>query len=245
MSVMLSNTFVHETGAPVSRSHRLLALLQLLRRHRYPISAQLLATELQISVRTVYRDIATLQQQGAEIEGEAGIGYLLRPGFMLPPLMFSQDELEALVLGQRWVSKHGDPRLASAANDALAKIAAVLPESLREALDANALLVGSAQGAGTDLPDLALIRQAIRSQRKLLLHYQDGHGTSSKRTVWPVALGYFDNCRVLAAWCELRQQFRHFRTDRMLDSVLLEQRYPQRRQQLLLQWRREHQIPPP
>ncbi len=229
----------------MARSHRLLELLQLLRRHRYPVSAQVLATTLHISVRTVYRDIATLQQQGADIEGEAGIGYLLKPGFMLPPLMFSQDELEALVLGQRWVSKHGDPRLAVAARDALAKIAAVLPESLRDALDANALLVGSAPDTGSQLPDLALIRQAIRSQRKLLLHYQDGQGRSTERAVWPVALGYFENCRVLAAWCELRQQFRHFRTDRMLDCVLLDQKYPQRRQQLLLQWRREQQIPLP
>jgi len=229
----------------VSRSNRLLGLLQLLRQHRYPVTAQVLATTLQVSVRTVYRDIATLQQQGADIEGEAGIGYLLRPGFMLTPLMFSQDELEALVLGQRWVGKHGDPRLAAAASDALAKIAAVLPESLRDALDANALLVGSAADTGADLPDLALIRQAIRSQRKLLLCYQDGHGTNSERTVWPVALGYFDNCRVLAAWCELRQQFRHFRTDRMRDCTVLDQRYPQRRQQLLLQWRREQQIPAP
>lgn len=229
----------------MARAKRLLELLQLLRQHRYPVSAQVLATALQISIRTVYRDIATLQQQGAEIEGEAGVGYLLKPGFMLPPLMFSQDELEALVLGQRWVGKHGDQRLAAAARDALAKIAVVLPDLLRDALDANALLVGSAPSADTHLPDLALIRQAIRNQRKLRLSYQDGHGSSSERTVWPVALGYFDNCRVLAAWCELRQQFRHFRTDRMLDCQLLDQRYPQRRQQLLLQWRREQQIPRP
>jgi len=229
----------------MARSNRLLELLQLLRHHRYPVSAQVLATTLQISVRTVYRDIATLQQQGADIEGEAGVGYLLKPGFMLPPLMFSQDELEALVLGQRWVSKHGDPRLAVAATEALTKIAAVLPDSLRDALDANALLVGSASIPNAQQPDLALIRQAIRSQRKLLLSYQDGNGSSSERTVWPVALGYFDNCRVLAAWCELRQQFRHFRTDRMLNCELLEQRYPQRRQQLLLQWRREQNIPQP
>ncbi len=229
----------------MARSNRLLELLQLLRHYRYPVSAQVLATTLQISVRTLYRDIATLQQQGADIEGEAGVGYLLKPGFMLPPLMFSQDELEALVLGQRWVGKHGDPRLAAAATEALAKIAAVLPESLRDALDANALLVGSAAIPAAQQPDLALIRQAIRSQRKLLLSYQDGNGSSSERTVWPVALGYFDNCRVLAAWCELRQQFRHFRTDRMLNCGVLEQRYPQRRQQLLQQWRREQQIPPP
>lgn len=227
----------------MARSNRLLELLQLLRHYRYPVSAQVLATTLQISVRTLYRDIATLQQQGADIEGEAGVGYLLRPGFMLPPLMFSQDELEALVLGQRWVSKHGDPRLAAAATEALTKIAAVLPESLRDALDANALLVGSAAIPAAQQPDLALIRQAIRSQRKLLLSYQDGNGSSSERTVWPVALGYFDNCRVLAAWCELRQQFRHFRTDRMLSCGVLEQRYPQRRQQLLQLWRREQQIP--
>jgi predicted DNA-binding transcriptional regulator YafY len=115
----------------MSRSARLLDLLQLLRRHRQPVSGDNLARELGISIRTLYRDIATLQAQGADITGEPGIGYILKPGFMLPPLMFSEDELEALVLGSRWVSKRAGGPLGKAAENALAKIASVLPKDLR------------------------------------------------------------------------------------------------------------------
>ncbi len=111
----------------MSRSERLLQMMQLLRRYRVPVTGRMLADELGISLRTAYRDIALLQVQGADIEGEAGVGYLLRPGFMLPPLMFSEDELEALALGSRWVSKRADKRLSVAAHDAFAKILAVLP----------------------------------------------------------------------------------------------------------------------
>src|SRR5690242_7496446 len=116
----------------MSRAERLLDLIQILRRHRQPVAGAVLAQELGISLRSLYRDIATLQAQGAHIDGEPGLGYILRPGFMLPPLMFSEDEIEALVLGSRWVTERGDLRLADAARNALAKIAAVLPPDLRE-----------------------------------------------------------------------------------------------------------------
>src|ERR1700729_1399732 len=129
----------------MSRTERLLDLLQILRRHRSPILGAALAAELGISLRTLYRDIATLRGQGAAIEGEPGIGYVLRPGFTLPPLMFSIEELEALVLGSRWVALRSDDRgLAAAGRDALAKIAAVLPDDLRREVDAAPLLVGPA-----------------------------------------------------------------------------------------------------
>src|SRR5690554_2465098 len=118
----------------MSRAERLLDLIQILRRHRQPVAGGALAKELGVSLRTLYRDIGTLQAQGAHIEGEPGLGYILKPGFMLPPLMFSEDEIEALVLGSRWVAGHGDTRLAEAGRNALAKIAAVLPRDLREAL---------------------------------------------------------------------------------------------------------------
>ncbi len=147
----------------MSRSERLLALLQLLRGHRYAITGSELASQLGISLRTLYRDIATLQAQGAHIEGEAGIGYVLRPGFMLPPLMFSEEELDALVLGSRWVAAHADHALSTAASSALAKIEAVLPADYRQQLHANALLIGTARG---DSPvDEAPLRSAIRQQR--------------------------------------------------------------------------------
>src|SRR5262249_54467745 len=124
------------------RAERLLDLVQILRRHRRPVSGCTLAGELGVSLRTLYRDIAALQGQGARIDGEAGVGFLLRPGFMLPPLMFSEEEIEALVLGSRWVGERGDARLAAAARNALAKIGAVLPDDLREGLDGIGLLVG-------------------------------------------------------------------------------------------------------
>jgi predicted DNA-binding transcriptional regulator YafY len=221
----------------MSRAARLLDLIQILRRHRQPVSGKALADELGVSLRTVYRDIASLQAQGADIEGEPGLGYMLRPGFMLPPLMFSEEEIEALVLGSRWVGSRGDDRLGAAARNALAKIAAVLPADLREDLDASTLLVGSSDAIARDTIDLGLIRKAIRAERKLSLLYSDAQGIASERIVWPFALGFFDRVRVVVAWCELRQDFRHFRADRIASLTTLENRYPRRRQVLLKEWR--------
>lgn len=221
----------------MSRTARLLDLLQHLRRHRYPVNAATLATELGVSVRTLYRDIVTLQAQGAAIEGEPGLGYVLRPGFTLPPLMFSHEEIEALVLGSRWVADRGDDPLALAARNAIAKIAAVLPAELRHELDTAALLAGPSEIAGLAATDLATLRLAIRQERKLVLQYRDQFGTASERTIWPFALAFFDKVRVLVAWCELRQSFRHFRTDRIAGFAVSETRYPTRRQALLKAWR--------
>lgn len=229
----------------MSRSERLLDLLQVLRRHRRPVSGRVLAKELAVSIRTLYRDIATLQAQGAPIQGEAGVGYVLQAGFMLPPLMFSEDEIEALVLGSRWVADRADDRLAAAARNALAKIAAVLPADLRRELDTSALLVGPGACIIADTVDLAVIRTAIRSERKLILSYQDKGGDVSRRTIWPFALGFFDRVRVAVAWCELRQDFRHFRTDRMSDLSATDMRYPRRRQALLKEWRETEGIAAP
>jgi len=221
----------------MARSERLLALLQLLRRHRRPVSGATLAGELGVSIRTLYRDIATLQAQGADIEGEPGVGYVLRPGFMLPPLMFSQGELEALVLGFRWVQKFADAPVTNAATDALAKISAVLPAELAAELENTALLVGPRRIVDSEIVDLAVIRAAIRRERKLLLSYRDATGARSERVVWPVALGYFEEMRMLVAWCEWRQGYRHFRTERMAAIALLEERFPRRRAAMLKEWR--------
>lgn len=221
----------------MSRSQRLLDLIQTMRRYRRPVSGKVLAEETGISIRTLYRDIATLQAQGAHIEGEPGLGYVLRPGFMLPPLMFTEEEIEALVLGSRWVAKQPDNRLSTAARDALNKIAAVLPDDLRESVDTSALLVGPGDGSATDGVDLADVRKAIRSERKLDITYRDGNGSQSSRLIWPFALGFFDKMRVIVAWCELRQDFRHFRTDRLSRLEATDIRYPKRRQVLLQEWR--------
>lgn len=226
----------------MSRSQRLLDLLQILRRHRYPVAGHALASELGISLRTLYRDIATLQQQGANIEGGAGLGYVLRPGFELPPLMFSLGEIEALVLGMRWVSRRGDRQLMAAARDVLAKVGAVLPPALREELETSTLLIGPAPAS--EIPDALLeqVREVIRREHRVQLGYRDVEGQASQRVVWPFALGYFEQTRVLAAWCELRQAMRHFRLDRVDDLLDLGQRYPRRRQVLLREWRELHGI---
>lgn len=220
----------------MARSERLLELLQALRRRRRPVSGRVLADEIGVSLRTLYRDIASLQGQGAEIEGEAGLGYVLKPGFWLPPLMLSGEEIEALVLGARWVGARTDQALACAARDAIAKIIAVLPPSLRDDVESSTLLV---PGKASDdaAPDLAPIRAAIRSERKLALAYHDAHGAKTERTIWPFGVGYFEEARVVMAWCELRQGFRHFRADRIVSCSTLEARYPLSRQRLLKDWR--------
>lgn len=221
----------------MSRAQRLLDLIQILRRHRYPVTGAALASELGISLRSLYRDIVTLQEQGAHIEGEPGMGYVLRAGYMLPPLMFSEEEIEALVLGSRWVAERGDSRLAAAARDALAKITAVLPIELRNAPEASTLLVGPGAPIVTGDLELSLIRKAIRIERKLGIRYLDLKGAESNRTIWPFALGFFDHAHVIVAWCELRQTFRNFRADRIAAVDISEQRYPRRRQDLLKEWR--------
>jgi len=221
----------------MSRSERLLDLLQALRRHRRPVSGRQLAGELGISLRTLYRDIATLQGQGAAIEGEAGIGYVLQPGYLLPPLMFSAEEIEALVLGMRFVTQRTDEPLQAAAANALAKIAAVLPADLSRELEASTLLVGPPVSPPPEAVDLAILRRAIRTETMAAIAYSDGKGEASERIVWPFALGFFEQARVLVAWCELRQDFRHFRTDRIQRFTVTDRRYPRRRAALLKAWR--------
>lgn len=228
----------------MSRAERLLDLLQLLRHHRYPVSGAALAAELDISLRTLYRDIASLQAQGAQIDGEAGLGYVLRPGFVLPPLMFSEEEIEALVLGARWVAERADAPLGLAARNALTKISAVLPAQLRDELDASALLVGPGEPIAAGNVELSVIRQAIRTERKLVVSYLDLKNTSTQRTLWPFALAFFEQVRIVVAWCELRQGFRHFRTDRITALTASDTRYPRRRQALLKEWRALEGIAP-
>ena len=228
----------------MSRAQRLLGLVQILRRHRYPVSGPALAGELGISVRTLYRDIATLQAQGAAIDGAPGLGYVMRAGFFLPPLMFSADEIEALVLGSQWVADRGDSRLSAAAKNALAKIGAVLPDELRHDVEETALLVGpgaSISSGATGDAELIAIRQAMRAEQKLRITYRDLSDVETARTVWPFALGFFDRVRVLVAWCELRQAMRHFRTDRIVALAAIGEQYPRSRKSLLHDWR-EHEM---
>ena len=220
----------------MARSDRLLALIQALREYRRPVSGAALSERLGVSLRTLYRDIDTLRGQGANIQGEAGVGYVLRPGFLLPPMMFAHDEIEALVLGTRWVAEHGDPDLSQAAETALAKIGAVLPDHLKTRLEADTLLVGPS-GSNREAETVAMVRAALHAERKIAIRYGDAAQNPTERTVWPIALGFFNNVRVLVAWCELRQDFRHFRLDRIEALTPTGIRYPRRRLTLLAQWR--------
>ena len=227
----------------MSRSERLLDLIQILRRHRRPVGGAELARELGVSLRTLYRDIRSLTANGAPIDGEAGIGYVLQPGYTLPPLMFSEEEVEAIVLGARMVASSADSRLARAALDALAKVAAMLPGARGEDVAALGLLSAPRQPLAPDGVDLALLRQAIRAERRVWITYRDEAGNRTERRVWPVSLTFFDRVRVLAAWCELRQGFRHFRTDRVMTLAETPERLPRPRRILMREWRKESGLP--
>jgi predicted DNA-binding transcriptional regulator YafY len=221
----------------MSRSERLLDLIQILRRHRRPVRGAELAEELRVSLRTVYRDIQSLIATGAPIDGEAGVGFVLRAGYTLPPLMFDAEEIEALVLGSRMVAQAVDEPLARAARDALAKIAAVLPEERRDEIEGLGLLSAPRRPTAPDGVELGLIRKAIRAERKVWITYGDATGNRTERRVWPIALTFYDRTRLLAAWCELRQDFRHFRTDRIVALAETAERFPKRRRVLMREWR--------
>lgn len=226
----------------MSRAGRLFQLMDALRANRRPVTAAALAEQLGVSERTIYRDIQSLAELGAPIEGSAGVGYLMKTGFFLPPLMFGADELEALVLGARWVRRQGDPALAQAASAALAKIATASPKDLRDRMADTSLWVpiGVPQASSDQFVQPA--REAIRHQYKLRIHYSDEAGQATERIVWPFALAFFEGRRLLAAWCELRDAQRHFRIDRISAAATLAERYPVPRQQLIDRWRSEHGI---
>lgn len=225
------------------RATRLLRLVQLLRRHRAPVTAQALAEELGVSVRSVYRDIGALREQGAGVEGAAGVGYLLRPGFLLPPLMFSDEELEAIVLGLRLVAQHGDAALERAGADAAAKLRAVLPPDLRAVMDDAGLLAGPVADRPAEVIELAEVRRCIREQRRARITYVDPRGARTERTIWPLAVGFFERTRVILAWCEERRDYRNFRTDRIAGWTSTRERIGRPRATLLAEWRVREGIP--
>jgi predicted DNA-binding transcriptional regulator YafY len=220
------------------RADRLFQLIEILRRARQPVTAAAIAEELETSKRSVYRDISDLMAQRVPIRGEAGIGYVLESGFDMPPLMLTADEIEAAVLGAQWVSRRGDDSLASAAQSLVAKIGAIVPQHLQPLiLDPITALPPRSVGLPTEV-DLCGLRRHIRSGHKVKLRYRDEQDRATERVIWPVAIAYFEMSRLVAGWCELRSDFRHFRTDRITELTLLEEKYPERPSTLRVLWRK-------
>jgi predicted DNA-binding transcriptional regulator YafY len=190
------------------------------------MTAAALAEQLEVNVRTVYRDVATLQARRVPIEGAAGIGYVLRRGFDLPPLMFTTEEVDAIAVGAQLVRRLRDPALQDAAASVLAKIAIVLPDQTRSYFASAPFYVSEGSAHVPDGVDLSEIRSAIRDTRKLRLMYVDEQERHTRRTIWPIALAYYVDVTLIAAWCELRNDYRHFRVDRVEALTILEEQYP-------------------
>jgi predicted DNA-binding transcriptional regulator YafY len=211
---------------PLRRADRLFDILRILRAAARPVTAASIADELEVTVRTVYRDIATLQARRVPIEGAAGIGYVLRRGFDLPPLMFTEDEAEAIAVGVRMLARTGDPGLQKAAERVLSKVTLVVPDPLRDYLTAAPVYVsksGAPVPAQRDLP--ATIRHAIRDGRKMRIAYQDEDGRETRRVIQPFAVAYYVEATLICAWCELRNDIRHFRTDRVVSAEVLSESF--------------------
>jgi predicted DNA-binding transcriptional regulator YafY len=226
---------------PMRRTERLFHIIQCLRARRQPTTAADLATELGVSLRTLYRDMAELIAQQVPIRGEAGVGYVIDSSYDMPPLMLTPDELEAAVLGATWVAQRGDETLARGARDLIAKITAVVPERLRPVIVNAGLSAFTFARVEPDGFDVGVVRAAIRTHRKLRIAYCDAANESSERCVWPVTLGYTEQYRMIAAWCELRGGFRHFRADRVRSCTALDEAIPVPAHHLRRQWRATQQ----
>jgi predicted DNA-binding transcriptional regulator YafY len=206
------------------RADRLFEIIQILRRKKATRAADLAAI-LEVSERTIYRDIRDMVSRGVPIDGEAGVGYILRPEFDLPPLMFNENEVEALLLGARIVQSWADPELAKAAAVVMDKVRAVLPEPLSQQLDLVRVWAPEDHVRATITIDQAALRHAIRERRKVRFAYQAIDGQPTERVVRPLIMAFYGPVWLLAAWCELRNGFRVFRIDRMSAFELLDEKY--------------------
>lgn len=204
------------------KASRLFEIIQILRLARKPVTAADIAVQLEVTVRSIYRDIAALQAMRVPIEGGRGIGYILRPGFTLPPLMLSIEETEAIVLALALLERTGDMELRQAAKQVNRKIAAVVPAPLAGTFSANALHAWGSVAPVPDALDLAMVRRAIRDEQKLSLDYRDEYARATERTIRPVALIYYSQTANIVAWCELRQAIRNFRADRVEHCELVD-----------------------
>lgn len=227
----------------MAKSERLLQLMQLLRLLPPPVQAADLAEELGVSLRTIYRDVESLRVAGAIIDGAAGYGYALVEDTAMPPMVFNADETEALVLGLREVIEVGDPVLADAARNALAKLAASLPDRLNRQMQ-NSVLTAKRFHKRPDITiDVAQVRQAARSEQAIQIRYGDAQGAETHRTIWPLSIVFMDHTLMLLARCQLRQGFRAFRMDRILELHRTDQSFRPRRASLLRQFVAEINTP--
>jgi predicted DNA-binding transcriptional regulator YafY len=209
------------------RADRLFEIIQRLRRGRgRVVTARALAEPLEVSERTIYRDIRDLMTSGVPIEGEAGVGYSLRKGYDLPPLMLSEREIEAIVFGARIVQSWSDAEMGRAADAALGKIEAVLPDRLRHLVTDASLQAPATRNRAPLAFDLARLRAAIRLRRKVHFRYRDEKGAETVRTVRPLALWFYGPVWLTGAWCELRNDFRFFRLERVSEVEFLETPFP-------------------
>ncbi len=218
------------------RADRLFDIIQTLRVAPRPLTAAALAEKLEVTVRTIYRDVAALQASRVPIEGAPGIGYVLRQGFDLPPLMFTSDEIDAIAVGARHVRRLRDPKLQQAAESVLAKVTAVLPETVRGYLAEPPFYVSEGSAPPITGVDLAEVRGAIHEARKMAIDYRDEKGWRTHRTIWPIAMAYYVDVSLIGAWCELRQDFRSFRVDRILNSRLLDEHFSPEQGRLAAAW---------
>lgn len=218
------------------RTERLFGIIQTLRSARQPVTGRALADEFEISLRTLYRDMAELIAQRVPVRGEAGTGYVIGNDYDMPPLMLTVDELEAAVLGAAWVAQRGDDALSRGARDLVAKLSEAVPEHLRTVIFDSALKPMSFKSREADGFDISGMRAAIRDRKKVTIQYSDGEGQPSERVIWPILIGYMEDIRIVAAHCELRDDFRHFRTDRISGGIVLDEIVPEPLRTLRKRW---------
>jgi predicted DNA-binding transcriptional regulator YafY len=218
------------------RADRLFDIIQNLRTAAHPVTAAALADKIEVTARTIYRDIAALQGSRVPIEGAPGLGYVLRRGFDLPPLMFTTEETDAIAVGVRLLRRLRDPKLEAAAESVFAKLSFVVPQELKSQLVAAPLYGSEGSAPAVTGIDLSHLRKAIRETRKLAITYANEEGRRTERTNWPIAMAYYVDVTLVGAWCELRNDFRHFRVDRILTLQLLEERFSGDSGRLTAEW---------
>ena len=227
----------------MSRPTRMFEIIQLLRSAKNPVTAQEIGNALEVSKRTAYRDIAALQSMRIPIDGEAGIGYIMRPGFDLPPLAFDSDEIEAIIVGLALLTRTGDTGLQRAAKRVAGKISDSLPDQAKSDFDNEALHVSSWNSIPDAATDIGQLRRAIRNEEKLQLTYTNANNQCTKRIILPLAIIYYIDAIVLNAWCESRADFRHFRIDRLSKCELTDSFFSGEGNRLRDSWSKQHSLP--